>query len=107
MTTFTPYGKAIPEGKKLPPKNLARMMAKGHRTAGPPGSDREQLREAVVQVTHHLVIEAVPAASRSAISTWPAAPSTRPAGVLTNCPPRRSPARPRTTCSACSGWPAH
>ena len=30
MTTFTPYGKAIPEGKKLPPKNLARMMAEGH-----------------------------------------------------------------------------
>ena len=30
MTTFTPYGKAIPEGKKLPPKNLAKMMAEGH-----------------------------------------------------------------------------
>ena len=30
MTTFTPFGKAIPEGKKLPPKNLARMMAEGH-----------------------------------------------------------------------------
>lgn len=30
MTTFTPFGKAIPEGKKLPPKNLAKMMAEGH-----------------------------------------------------------------------------
>ena len=30
MTTFTPFGKAIPEGKKLPPKNLAKMMAAGH-----------------------------------------------------------------------------
>ena len=30
MTTFTPFGKAIPEGKKLPPKNLAEMMAEGH-----------------------------------------------------------------------------
>jgi len=30
MTTFTPYGKAIPEGTRLPPKNLARMMAEGH-----------------------------------------------------------------------------
>jgi oxalate oxidoreductase subunit beta len=30
MTTFTPFGKAIAEGKKLPPKNLARMMAEGH-----------------------------------------------------------------------------
>ena len=30
MTTFTPFGKAIPEGKSLPPKNLAKMMAEGH-----------------------------------------------------------------------------
>src|ERR1700740_142997 len=30
MTTFTPFGKAIPEGTRLPPKNLARMMAEGH-----------------------------------------------------------------------------
>src|SRR5258708_13291501 len=30
MPTFTPFGKAIPEGKKLPPKNLAKMMAAGH-----------------------------------------------------------------------------
>ena len=30
MTTFTPFGKAIPEGNKLPPKNLAKMMAEGH-----------------------------------------------------------------------------
>ena len=29
-TTFTPPGKVIPEGKKLPPKNLAKMMAEGH-----------------------------------------------------------------------------
>ncbi len=30
MTTFTPFGKAKPEGKSLPPKNLAKMMAEGH-----------------------------------------------------------------------------
>jgi len=30
MTTFTPPGKAIPEGKKLWPKQLAKMMAAGH-----------------------------------------------------------------------------
>src|SRR5438034_9373022 len=30
MTTLTPFGTAIPEGKKLPPKNLAKMMAEGH-----------------------------------------------------------------------------
>ena len=30
LTTFTPFGKAIPAGKQLPPKNLARMMAEGH-----------------------------------------------------------------------------
>jgi oxalate oxidoreductase subunit beta len=30
MTTFTPFGKAIPEGTRLPPKNLAKMMAEGH-----------------------------------------------------------------------------
>ncbi len=29
-TTFTPPGKVIPEGKKLPPKNLAKMMSEGH-----------------------------------------------------------------------------
>lgn len=34
-------------------------------TARPTGQDREQLREAVVQVIHHLVVEAVPATSRS------------------------------------------
>ena len=30
MTTFTPFGKAMPEGTSLPPKNLAKMMAAGH-----------------------------------------------------------------------------
>jgi pyruvate ferredoxin oxidoreductase beta subunit/oxalate oxidoreductase subunit beta len=30
MTTFTPPGSEIPEGKKLFPKDLARMMAAGH-----------------------------------------------------------------------------
>ena len=30
MTTFTPFGKARPEGTSLPPKNLAKMMAAGH-----------------------------------------------------------------------------
>jgi pyruvate ferredoxin oxidoreductase beta subunit/oxalate oxidoreductase subunit beta len=30
MTTFTPFGKAKPEGTSLPPKNLAKMMAAGH-----------------------------------------------------------------------------
>src|SRR5258708_20268907 len=30
LTTFTPFGKANPAGKQLPPKNLARMMAEGH-----------------------------------------------------------------------------
>lgn len=30
MTTFTPPGKKIPEGKKLWPKQLAKMMAEGH-----------------------------------------------------------------------------
>lgn len=30
MTTFTPPGPVIPEGKKLWPKQLARMMAEGH-----------------------------------------------------------------------------
>jgi pyruvate ferredoxin oxidoreductase beta subunit/oxalate oxidoreductase subunit beta len=30
MTTFTPPGKKIPEGKKLWPKQLAKMMAVGH-----------------------------------------------------------------------------
>jgi pyruvate/2-oxoacid:ferredoxin oxidoreductase beta subunit len=29
-TTFTPPGKVIPEGKKLPAKNLAKMMSEGH-----------------------------------------------------------------------------
>ena len=30
LTTFTPFGKANPAGKQLPPKNLAKMMAEGH-----------------------------------------------------------------------------
>lgn len=34
-------------------------------TARPTGKDREQLRAAVVQVIHHLVLKAVPAAERS------------------------------------------
>ena len=49
MTTFTPFGKAIPEGNKLPPKNLAKMMAEGHphcyvatTTRGLPGRPDEQ-----------------------------------------------------------------
>jgi hypothetical protein len=52
-------------GDRPPARRALKVIPISAGTARPTGRDREQLREAVVQVIHHLVIKAVPAASRS------------------------------------------